>query len=74
MNCTKWCWLDGLLSDMVTGEKMVLEEGLQRGAMHEEEVMTVVMLVVAVGVLTLCGIWRKGLCIRLLTVCRFVCT
>ena len=53
---------------------MVLEEGLQRGAMHEEEVMTVVMLVVAVGVVTLCGIWRKGLCIPLLTVCRFVCT
>ena len=32
---------------------MVLEEGLQRGAMHEEEVMTVVILVVAVGMVTM---------------------
>ena len=48
---------------MVAGEKMVLEEGLQRGTVHEEEVMTVVMLVVAVGVITLCGAPRKS-CIQ----------
>ena len=40
---------------------MMLEEGLQRGAVHEEEVMAVVMLVVAVGVVTLCGPPKKGL-------------
>ena len=53
---------------------MVLEEGLQRGARHEEEVMTVVISVVAVGVVILCGKLRKCLHIRLLTVCRFVRT
>ena len=58
---------------MIMGEKMVLEEGLQGGAMHEEEVITVVMLVVAVAVVTLCGKPRKCLHTWLLTVCRFVC-
>ena len=53
---------------------MVLEEGLQRGARHEEEVMTVVILVAAVGVVILCGKLRKRLHTRLLTVCRFVHT
>ena len=59
---------------MVTREKMVLEEGLQRGARHEEEVMTVVILVAAVGVVILYGKLRKRLHTQLLTVCRFVCT
>ena len=72
LNCAKWYWVDGLLSDMATGEKMMLEEGLQRGAMHE--VMTVVMLVVAVGVVTLCRPPMKGLHTWLLTVRRYVCT
>ena len=52
VNCTRWCWLDDLLSEMERGEEMLLARVLDRGAVYATDVMVVaavVGLVVAIA-------------------------